>query len=352
MLRSEVVPLVDTTMRAAVYKGDHTIVVEEVPVPTPGPNQVLLHVSHCGICGSDLHMMMEDWGRPGSTGGHEYSGTVAAVGSEVKGWSIGDRAIGGPGPGCGSCEHCAAGRTNLCRGRPNAGVDPFTGAFASYKVTEADSLFAVPPPLDLRSAALTEPVAVALRGVARSGVNHGDRVLVAGGGPIGLLTVAVLRARGVDDVTVSEPGAKRRALASRVGASRVIEPDELAQPPLPMQVVDEPYQVAFDCSGRSDAIEQALANLDRAGVLVLSGTGMQRPRLDLNRVILNELVVTGTVEYTAHDYLAAIELLAAESLPVDDLIEPGDQPLDRLQWAMEQLMAGELAGKVMVSPNA
>lgn len=352
MLPSEVVPPVDSTMRAAVYKGDHTVLVEEVPVPNPGPTEVLLRISHCGICGSDLHLMMEDWGRPGSTGGHEYSGVVAAVGSEVTGWSIGDRAIGGPGPGCGSCEHCAAGRTNLCKGRGNAGVDPFTGAFADYKLTEAAALFAVPQMLDLRSAALTEPVAVALRGVTRSGADPGDRVLVTGAGPIGLLTVAVLRARGIDDVTVSEPGSKRRELAVRVGARRAIRPDELVEPPLPMQVVDGPYQVAFDCSGRADAVEQALGQLDRAGVLVLSGTGLRRPRIDLNRVILNELVVTGTVEYVAEDYVAAIDLLAAGSLPVGDLIEPEDQPLDRLQWAMEQLVAGELAGKVMVSPNA
>jgi (R,R)-butanediol dehydrogenase/meso-butanediol dehydrogenase/diacetyl reductase len=339
-------------MRAAVYKGNHTITVEDVPVPPVGPQQVLLEVSHCGICGSDLHLMMEDWGRPDTTGGHEYSGVVAAVGDAVKGWTLGDRAVGGPGPGCGSCHHCAAGRTNLCQRRSNAGIDPFTGAFANYKVVDAAKLFRLPDPLDLRSAALTEPVAVALRGVRRSGVAPGDRALVTGAGPIGLLTIAVLRAWGIDDITVSEPGPKRRALAERIGAARVVRPDELEQKPMPMQVLDDAYRVAFDCSGRADAMEQALGSLDRAGVLVLSGTGMRKPRFDPNRIILNELVVTGSVEYTRQDYDDAIELLASGSLPVAELIEPEDQPLDRLQWAMEQLMAGELAGKVMVAPTA
>src|SRR5487761_1603212 len=101
MLRSEAVPTLARTMPAAVYKGSRTVVVEEVSVPELSPSQVLVEVSHCGICGTDLHQMMEGWGRPGSTGGHEYSGVVAEVGADVTDWSPGDRVVGGPGPGCG-----------------------------------------------------------------------------------------------------------------------------------------------------------------------------------------------------------------------------------------------------------
>src|ERR1039458_7904064 len=113
------------TMPAAVYKGNHTIAVEEIPVPDVGPSQVLLQISHCGICGTDLHMVMEDWGRPGSTGGHEYSGVVAKVGRDVDGWVLGDRVVGGPREGCGQCALCEAGCSNLCPSRPKAGIDPF-----------------------------------------------------------------------------------------------------------------------------------------------------------------------------------------------------------------------------------
>src|SRR5438067_13289254 len=84
------------TMPAAVYQGDRTITVERRPVPEPGPGEVLLEVSHCGVCGSDLHMVMEGWGQPGSTGGHEYSGTIVALGDGVTGWQVGDRVVGGP----------------------------------------------------------------------------------------------------------------------------------------------------------------------------------------------------------------------------------------------------------------
>ncbi|HEV8063845.1 MAG TPA: alcohol dehydrogenase catalytic domain-containing protein [Acidimicrobiales bacterium] len=339
-------------MPAAVYKGNRTIVVEEIPVPQLGASQVLLEVSHCGICGTDLHMVMEGWGRTGSTGGHEYSGVVSKLGSGVTGWAEGDRVVGGPRPGCGRCANCRAGNGNLCRNRPRSGMEPFVGAFARYKAVEADALFAVPSGLDLRTAALTEPLAVALRGVRRTDAQPGDRVLVTGAGPIGLLTVALLSARGVTDVVVSEPGRKRRERALELGAAAVIAPGELERPAMPMEVVTEPYRLAFECSGRVEAMEAALDNLDRAGTLMLSGAGMERPRFDSNRIILNELVVTGTYEYTREDYELAMDLLTSKRLPEGLLIEPGDQPLDRLQWAMEQLVAGELAGKVLVAPGA
>ncbi len=339
-------------MLAAVYKGDHTISVERTPRPEAGAGQVLLEVSHCGICGTDLHMLYQDWGTPGSIAGHEYSGTVARVGAGVDGWQVGDRAVGGPRPGCGTCRPCRQGRPQLCTGRPRLGVTPFVGAFAGYKSVDADALYPVPEGLDLRTAALTEPVAVARRGVEKVTVGPGTRVLVTGAGPIGFLTVAILRERGVTDITVSEPSAKRRELAARVGASTVVEPDHLVAPGMPMDVVDDPYQVAFECSGNPRAMENALSSLDRAGTLVLSGTGLQRPRFDPNRIILNELTVTGTVEYTADDYWAAIELLASGRLPTHLLIEPEDVPLGRLEWALGRLSDGELAGKVMVVPRA
>ena len=338
-------------MRAAVYRGEHTVVVEEIPVPKLEPTQVLLEISHCGICGSDLHLMMEDWGPVGLRGGHEFSGVVAAVGSEVEAWTVGDRAVGGPAPGCGQCRQCRNGRPNLCAAR-EGGIAIGPAGYARYTSIDADRLFRIPPELALRTAALVEPVAVALRGVRRGAARPGERVLVTGAGPIGLLSVAVLRADGVTDITVSEPGERRRVLAARVGARTVVTPGQLPAPAMPTGIVPEPYQLAIECSGRADAMETALANLDRAGTLVLSGTGMRRPRFDPNRIILQELTLTGTVEYIPSDYHAAIALLASGLLPVDDLIEAVDVPLDGLQQAMEQLMAGELAGKVLVAPDA
>lgn len=339
-------------MLAAVYRGAHTIAVEERPLPAIGPDQVLIEVSHCGICGSDLHTLYEDWGVPGSVAGHEYSGVIVEVGGRVSGWHLGDRVVGGPAAGCGTCRPCRTGRTHLCAGRARPGFDSYVGAFAGYKALDADRLYRVPEGLDLRTAALTEPVAVALRGIRKASLEPDDRVLVTGAGPIGLLTVAVLHAFGISRVTVSEPVLLRRERAGRLGAESVLEPGQLELPPMPTDRVAAPFQAAVECSGRNEAMEAALANLDVGGVLVLSGTGMRRPRFDPNRIILHELTVTGTVEYTPDDYHAALDLLASGRLPVDLLIEPEDQPLGRLEWVLGQLSRGELAAKVMVVPRA
>src|SRR5947207_5656716 len=120
-------------MPAAVLRGKGRIEVEAVPVPDVGPHDVLVEVSHCGVCGSDLHLVLDGWGRPGSIGGHEWSGVVAAVGPEVTAWSVGDEIVGGPSPRCGSCEQCRAGHPSLCLQRDTPGTGgEVQGAFAKY----------------------------------------------------------------------------------------------------------------------------------------------------------------------------------------------------------------------------
>jgi len=339
-------------MRVAVYKEKGRLALEERPLPQPGPQDLLLRVSHCGICGTDLHLVMEGWGRPESIGGHEYSGTVVAVGSEVGDFAPGDRVVGGAAPGCGECEPCQAGHPTLCLRGATPGMGGFQGAFAEYKQLPAAEALKIPEALPAREAALAEPLAVALHGIRAAGIQPGQRALVTGAGPIGMLSLAALRALGVEEVTVSEPGATRRALAAKVGASRVITPEELLQPRMAFQLVAEPFHAAIECSGQPRAAEAALAQLARAGTLVLSGTGMQRPRLDSVRVILNELVVTGAYASDAQDFARALDLLAGGGLPTDLLIAADDVALEELQAAMEALVNGDIGGKVMVAPDA
>lgn len=341
-----------STMPAAVYRRRGSVTVEEIDVPVIGRDDVLLEVSHCGVCGTDLHLVMEGWGVPGSVPGHEYSGVVVAVGDHVTQHTIGDRVVGGPPAGCGACALCERGASHLCLERGRAGLSVFHGAFAPYLKVTATSCYRVPDQLDLRTAALCEPTAVARHGVRRADVQPESRVLVTGAGPIGLLTVAVLRAMDVRDITVSEPNPKRRELARAVGASTAVAPDMFTPPELPMDVVATPFDVAIECSGRAEAMELALAQLQRRGTLVLSGTGMTPPAFDPNRIILNELVITGSYEYVASDYERALELLASGALPTGLLVEPDDVPLSGVQRAMERLVTGELAGKVLVRPNA
>jgi threonine dehydrogenase-like Zn-dependent dehydrogenase len=341
----------DRRMRAAVYREKGRLAVEERPVPEPGPHEVLLRVSHCGVCGSDLHLVMEGWGRPDSIGGHEYSGRIAALGEGVAGWELGAPVVGGPSAGCGRCEYCASHRPSLCASHGTPGIAEFQGAFAEYVRVHESQLRRVPEGLSLREAALAEPLAVALHGITLSGIESGQRALVTGAGPIGLLTLAALRSKEIDDVSVSEPSATRRAAALRVGAARALSPDELPRPRMPFEFVPDGFDAAFECSGNAAAVESALRQLKRGATLMLVGTGMAKPKLDANRMILGELRVIGSYNYDEHGIDDALALLAGGKLPTGLLLEAQDVDLEGLGPAMQRLAAGEIGGKLLVAPS-
>ncbi len=350
-------PELPATMPAAVFMGLRAVEVKDVPLPELDSDEVLVEVSHCGICGSDLHFLVEWGGREGAIEGHEWSGTVAAVGSDVTEWKVGDEIVGGPSPKCGRCEYCLADRTSLCIERGRVGDDPddddggWQGAFAGYKKMRASQMLRVPDGLALKHAALTEPMAVALHGITQGGgARPGTRWLVTGGGPIGFLSVAALKAQGIDDIVVSEPHERRRALCERLGA-RAVHPDELQAPAMPHDMVDEPFDVVLECSGSNLAMEVGLAQLKRAGTLVLVGAGIRRPKFDNNRILLNELVITGAFVYDHDGFPRALALLASGKVPLDVLVEADDVPLDGLLDAAISLHEGGLAAKVMVVPR-
>lgn len=235
-------------MRAVIYRGNEELEVAEMPVPTLTDHEVLVRVAYCGVCGTDLHIVFGEggWGVPGSVFGHEWSGEVAAVGPSADRWKVGDKVVG-----------------------------PTSGGFAEYVKGHEDELFPVSPGMSLRTAALTEPLAVALHGVTRSGVKASDRVLITGGGPIGLLTVAALRAKGITDVTVSEPAAGRRASIERLGAD-AITPSGLEEVASYMDVVSAPYDVVIECSGTAAATTQGLTQLRFGGGWSLWGSTSTR----------------------------------------------------------------------------
>jgi len=341
-------------MPVAVYRAPGEVAVEQRAVPTPGPGQLLVEVSHCGVCGSDIHLMVEGWGRPGLVGGHEFTGTVVAVGEGVSDWNPGDKVVGGPSPRCGHCRRCLEGKPSQCeqrRGQIDVHLD--NGAFARYVLVRAESAFEVPQKLSLREAALTEPLAVALHGITRSGLSPGDSAMVFGAGPIGALSIAALVAKGIGPVVAVEPGERRRELALRLGASEALDPAALEHFERwePERIAERAVDAVLECSGKKGAMELALYQLRRGGRLVLVGAGMEAPSFDPNRLLLNELEVVGSFVYDADGFDRALELLASRSIPTDLLIEPEDVTLDHLTGALGELVSGKLAGKVMVVPR-
>jgi 2-desacetyl-2-hydroxyethyl bacteriochlorophyllide A dehydrogenase len=339
-------------MPVAVYQAPGQVAVEQRPVPEPGVGQVLVEVGHCGICGSDIHLMFEGWGKPGLVGGHEFTGTIAAVGLDAGPWAVGDEVVGGPSPRCGACRRCREGKPSQCE-RRNGTIDAHLddGAFARYIVVNARSLLRLPDGLSARDAALAEPLAVALHGITRARMTDEDTAMVFGAGPIGALTIVALVARGIP-VTVVEPGQARQRLAAALGATEVIGPDELeTYPPWePERLSPRAVDVVLECSGKKAAMEAGFHQLGRGGRLVLVGAGIEAPAFDPNRFILNELEVSGSFVYDADGFEKALALLASGAVPTQLLIDPDDIGLDRIGGALSDLASGRIAGKVMVVP--
>ncbi len=343
-----------TVMSAAVYQSPGVVTVEDRPVPRPGPDQLVVRVHHCGICGSDIHQLRDGWGfKPGAVAGHEWTGTIAALGDAVTDWAVGERVVGGSSPKCGSCRRCREGKPSQCENRSSPITDNTDGAFAEFILVRAAGVLRLPDSLSARHAALAEPLAVALHGITRSGIAVGDTCMVFGAGPIGALTIAALRAQGIDDITVVEPSERRRELALSVGASEVIDPSDLEIFPSwePERLSSRAVHVVLECSGHKAAIEAGFHQLRRGGVLVMVGAGIEHPTFDPNRMILNELQVCGSFVYDLGGFERALELLASDGFPNDRLIDPVDVPLNGVADALEALATGRIAGKVMVVPE-
>ncbi len=333
-------------MRAAVYRRTGEVEIEEMSVPVPAAGEAVIEIDYCGICGTDLHMMLDGWGTPGSVFGHEWSGRV--VDAADSGLVEGTRVVGLPSVGCGDCEPCLDGHPSLCERRPDAGMSLERGAFSQYLVADPRRLVTVPDQIDQVSAAYTEPLAVALHAVTNSKITDAQHALVFGAGPIGAAIIAILVARGIS-VAAVELSEVRLELAASLGAS-VFRPGELTVPSHPGETLEQGYHVVFESSGTRSACETGLTQLVGDGTLVIVGTGLDFPRLDTNRVILNELHITGAFNYDADGFGAALDLIASGTLPLDLLIHPETVGLKGMLDAMTQLRSGEIAGKVLVTP--
>lgn len=333
-------------MRAAVYRRRGEVEIDDVVMPETGDGRALVAIEYCGICGTDLHLVLDGWGRPDSIFGHEWSGRVVEPGGS--GLAVGTAVVGLPQGECGECDRCQAGRTSLCRARPEPGTPPERGAFATHVGLDPRRLVPVPDGVSTRAAAYAEPLAVALHAVTLSEIEPGRTALVFGAGPVGAAIIAILHSRSID-VAAVEPGAARADLAGRLGAD-VRSPDAITTPDHPGVTARDAVDVVFETSGARAAAEAGLGQLSGGGQLMLVGTGLDFPQFDSNRIILNELRVTGSFNYDAGGFEDALALIGSGTLPLDELIEPETVDLDGMLDAMHRLRAGILPGKVMVTP--
>lgn len=331
-------------MRVSVLDGVQNIKVMIRPIPTPGPNEVLVKVSAVGVCGSDVHYY--EHGRIGPyvvenpfVLGHEAAGTIVAAGPGVDLRRIGLRVSIEPQKPCRICEQCKAGRYNLCPEMQFYATPPIDGAFAEYVVIDNDFAHEVPDSVSDFAAALIEPLSVGIWACQKALVSPGSRIFIAGAGPIGLITAQVARAFGATEVHLSDVSSERLAIASRYGATHTY----LASDPTSHLGVD----AFIDASGAGPAVRSGIATVRAAGRVVLVGLGADNVEIPINILQNREIWLTGVFRY-ANTWPLGIKLLTEKLVDLDSLVT-GVFGLDEVTMALE---AGTKPGalKSIVTP--
>jgi 2-desacetyl-2-hydroxyethyl bacteriochlorophyllide A dehydrogenase len=323
----------------------------EKPAPNPEAGQVLVEIKFTGICGSDLHYFNHGFcgrfvpKRPFALG-HEFSGIVREVGSNVQSLSIGDEIAVDPSMPCGSCNHCRSGHYNLCLNMKffgSASCDPhIDGSMGEFVAVPSSNCYVLPKGIDLAQASLLEPLSVAMHAVRQVGNISGKSVLITGGGPIGQLILRVARAFGAYRVTMSDVNAFARDFALASGANAAINPvDENAWQ------ANGHYDVVIEASGVPSALSNGLEVVRRGGTVVLVGTLPELFSLPGNLIMSKELKLFGSFRF-AHVFQDAINMVAAGQINLDGIVTD-IYGFDDVPIAMEKALAKDHVMKVQIA---
>ncbi|WP_029136683.1 NAD(P)-dependent alcohol dehydrogenase [Nakamurella lactea] len=312
-------PTGGSTMRAAVLHVDRSITVEDRPVPQPAPGEVLIEVGAVGVCGSDVHYYRD--GRIADhvvTGdlilGHEAGGSIVAVGAGVDPARVGSRVAIEPQKPCRVCAACKRGQYNLCPRIEFYATPPIDGAFCQYVVIGSDFAFDVADSVSDEAAGMLEPLSVGIAAARKARLRPGDRVLIAGAGPIGVIMAQTARAFGAGEVIVSDPMEQRRDTVQRYGATGVIDPVADGGAFADLQV-----DAFIDASGAQPAVLSGVSAVRPGGTVVLVGTGIDSMPLPIPAIQNGELNVTGIFRYT-DTYPLAARWAADGTVELDSLV--------------------------------
>lgn len=335
-------------MKAASYTGAGTFELRDITPLPPAADEVTIQVAYCGICGTDLHIFhgkMDARVKPPQVIGHEMSGTVAAVGSQVRDWKPGDRVTVRPLDWCGECAACKAGHSHVCMKLKFMGIDS-VGAFQERWNVKARTLYRVPEGLSLKHAALIEPLAVACHDVRRANLRTGEVAVVLGGGPIGLLIAMVAKAAGAR-VLVSEINPFRLEFARKAGFDVVnpVEQDVVAA--VNGVTGGSGADVVFEVTASAPAAKVMTELVRVRGRIVVVGIYTQAPVLDLFKFFWRELELYGARLYASEDFDRALDVAATGVLPLDSLVT-GVFPLADIQAGFGSLENNTTAIKTLI----
>jgi (R,R)-butanediol dehydrogenase/meso-butanediol dehydrogenase/diacetyl reductase len=335
-------------VRAVVSPGISRPLVEaEVPDPEPGPDEVMLRVRACGICGSDLHLS-DALDVPGLVLGHELSGEIVEVGPGVDATRIGQRVAGFPLVGCGECDACLRGATSRCAAAAQLGFQR-PGGFAEYVTLSALGAHPIPDALDDHVGALVEPLAVAYHALDRTPRATDEPVLVLGGGPVGAAVALWARALGAREVVVSDPVPARRARAERVGATASVDPtrDDVAGEHA--RITGAPPSAVVECVGVPGMIQHAMDVAAPDACVTVVGVCMGADEVVPLTALYKELTARFVLYYRMQDFAATIDALTRGVLDPHELVT-GTTDLAGLPERFDALKHPVEDCKVIVEP--
>ncbi|UCG04992.1 MAG: galactitol-1-phosphate 5-dehydrogenase [Desulfobacterales bacterium] len=313
-------------MKAMVLKEYHQLVYQDVPEPTTGPDDVLIEVKACGVCGSDVHGMDGSTGRriPPIIMGHEAAGIIVQVGSNVKEVRPGERVTFDSTVYCGSCFYCLRGAINLCDHRRVLGVscDEYrhNGAFAEYVAVPQHILYRLPQDVSFEHAAMVEPCSIAFHAVSRTPTSLNDTAVVVGVGMIGLLVVQTLRAVGCGKIIAIDVEPDKLDLSRQLGADITLNSLEAETGSEIQKLTDNRgADIVIEAVGVSQSVKTALASVRKGGAVTVIGNLSPHVELPLQRLVAREITLYGSCA-SRGDYPACLDMMARGAIKVDPLI--------------------------------
>jgi (R,R)-butanediol dehydrogenase / meso-butanediol dehydrogenase / diacetyl reductase len=334
-------------MKAAVFKKlNSPLVVETIPDPTPGENEVVVEVCRCGICGSDLHITEDPvfGAQPGTVLGHEYSGRIAALGRKVDTVKVGDHVAVFPVHGCGQCATCKAGVPAWCTQMRIDG-----GGYGQYSIAEQHQLIKLPKTLALEDGALVEPLAVSLHGVALAKPQPGARVLIIGAGPIGLAAAYWSRHMGAGRIAVTAGSTRRAGLALQMGATHFIDPAN-ASPEAVNAALGGPPDIVYEAVGKVGLIQKCVEYVKPRGTVVVLGLCTPPDTFMPFQFVSKEVTLQASAFYEVREFEVAADVLdkdpATPRAMVTDIVDLPNMPA-----MFEALRHRSTQCKVLVNPQ-
>jgi L-iditol 2-dehydrogenase len=344
-------------VKALVLKEYKKLVYEEVHQPQPGPDDLLIQVQACAICGSDVHGLDGSTGRriPPLIMGHEASGLVAGVGTQVRRFSVGQRVTFDSTIYCGHCFYCRQGQINLCTKRRVLGVSCAdyrqNGAFAEYVVIPEHIAYPLPDGLSFEAAAMVEPVAIAYHALQRAAVKLNDNAVVFGAGMIGLFVIQLLKIAGCGKIVAIDLDPDKLALAKKLGATHTFTANQGDYLPAIHGLTNgRGADLAFEVVGTGQVLKSAIDALRQGGTAVLVGNLSSSADLPLQQVVTREIRLLGSCA-SAGEYPTCLDLIQRQAVKVEPLISAVAPLAEGAAW-FERLYAGERGlMKVILKPN-